>query len=101
MRVPTPPATSPDRILSEPPPNGVMLRRVLVLRATVKSVCQVRPRSPPWSSRAPRLSSTPRFRMVPTLLTTKFELLLNAATGASKSRSLVDLSYQSMAPVIR
>ncbi len=43
----------------------------------------------------------PRFRMLPMLVVTKFDRLLNAATGTLKSRSLVFLSYQSMAPVIR
>ena len=43
----------------------------------------------------------PRFFMLPMFVVTKFDRLLKAATGTLKSRSLVFLLYQSMAPLTR
>ena len=92
---------APCRIFSVDPPNGVMLRRLFVLRAAVKAALHLSPFRPPSSIRALRLSSTPLFRMLPMLVVTKFDRLLKLATGTVKRRSSVCLRYQSIAPLRR
>ena len=99
MKVPFP--RPPCKIFSVDPPNGMMLRRLFVLRAAVKAAFQLSPFRPPSSIRALRLSSIPLFRMLPMLVVTKFDRLLKPATGTEKRRSSVSLRYQSIAPLKR
>src|SRR5688572_30902308 len=98
MKVPTPPATPPVRIRWAPPAKGLMLVSSLVLWEAVKSAVQLRPRARGSITRALKLSSRPRFFILPTLVVTKFDRLVPAATGIVKIRSLVLLMYQSMVP---
>jgi hypothetical protein len=63
------------------PAVGVMLSSSLLFRAAVKSACQLSPPAGLSSTRALRLASMPRFRMLPMLVVMKLDKLLKAATG--------------------
>ena len=68
---------------------GLIESSRLVLCAPVKTAVQVRPLRSFRSTSALSVSSRPLFLMLPTLVVTKLDKLVPAATGMKKMRSLV------------
>src|SRR5438876_4054974 len=78
-----------------------MLNILLVLCAAVKSTVQRSPVASGCLIRAFKLSSIPRLRMLPMFRQVALASVNPAGTGAKNTRSLVFLSYQSIAPLTR
>src|SRR5437773_11845643 len=99
MVFPVPPPMGPT-LIWETLWFGLMLSSSLPLWLTVKPAVQPRPSARGSRTLALTLNSIPRFRMVPTLVVTRFVKFVPAGAGAVKVQSLVVLVDAQQGPLV-